>query len=140
VLLIAFNTAYGQMNVERLFRDFSELKDVSTVNVSGMSIKFAGMFTETMGVESIDVRDLGRCDTEIKERFVQAVASLKDVAFEPFINISENGKRTKVLMRIEDDVIREMIVVSTGDSPALVRIKGKISKSDIEKLAGEHSR
>ena len=37
------------------------------------------------------------------------------------------------MVRIEKDMIREMVVLTTGNSNALVRIKGKIKPSDIEK-------
>jgi predicted HAD superfamily phosphohydrolase YqeG len=47
----------------------------------------------------------------VKERFSEAIKSLKDPLFETMINSNENGER----------------------------IKGKIKKSDIEKIVTEHS-
>ena len=95
---------------------------------------FAGLFADTYGVEGVEVIDLGRAGDEVKQRFADAVKAVKDTAFETMINTNENGERTKVMVRIKDDVIHELVVLAAGHKPAMVRIKGKIKKSDIEKV------
>ena len=51
---------------------------------------------------------------------------------------NEKGSRTKVMVRIEKDMIRELVVLTTGSRNALVRIKGKIKPSDVNKVMIDH--
>jgi hypothetical protein len=124
--------------VEDLFSEFSKSKDVKTVRLNRMTMKLASLFTDTMGAESIEVVDLDKCADGVKERFTGAIADLKDKTFDTMINTSKNGRRVRVLVRITDDMIREMVVISSGDNTTLVRIKGKIRQSDIEKVINGH--
>ena len=41
--------------------------------------------------------------------------------------------------RIDKDIIRELVILTTdGGDDALIRIKGKIKPSDIEKVINDH--
>jgi D-hexose-6-phosphate mutarotase len=140
ILLLLCHTVSGQEKVEQLFNEFAKIKDVERVKVGGIGLKLASFATETMGVESVDVLSFSRCADEMKELFIQKVKGLQDDDFETFVNIAENGKRTKVLLRIRDDIIRELVVLSTGAAPVMVCIKGKIKPSDIERVIEEHHR
>ena len=99
---------------------------------------FASLFAETMGVKSVEVVSLNSCSDEMKAHFRQAVGSCKDEAFDTVINTSENGNRVKVLLRIENNVARELVVLSSGSDLAMIRIKGKIKQSDMERAIAEH--
>ncbi|MDR1919555.1 MAG: DUF4252 domain-containing protein [Tannerellaceae bacterium] len=140
IFFIACQAGYGQKNVNQLFKEFSSLKNVNKADIGSLSLKLAGIFTDTFGVESIEVLEFGSCSEEVKKDFAQAVKSLKDAAFETVVNSSKEGERAKILLRIQDDVIRELVVLSSGNSPAMVRIKGNIKKSDVEKVINEHAK
>jgi hypothetical protein len=141
LLFIACHTAgLGQKNVNQLFSKYSKLKDINKVDVGNAGMMLAGLFTDTFGAESVEVFDLSACTAKDKERFSQAIGSLRDDAYETVVQASENGERVKVLLRLEGEVIRELVVLSSGQSPAMVRIKGHISRQDIDKLIREHSR
>ena len=107
------------------------MENVTSINMGQISMKFAGLFTDTMGVDGIEVYSLEDCSSDVKEKLSKAINKLKDYKFETMINSNENGERTKVLVRIENDMIREMVIVTSGSDAALVRIKGKIKPSDI---------
>lgn len=140
-LLLVCQVGYSQKyNVDELFKEFSRTKSSESVKLGGFFMSFAGMFTETMGVKGIEVYDFDECDQEVKEKLTQAVRNLKDSRFETMISSNKDGERTKVLVRIDGDYIREMVVVTTGDSYVLVRIKGKIKPSDFEEVASKHGK
>ena len=52
-------------------------------------------------------------------------------------NITRDS-RTKVLVKIKEDMIRELVIFTTGSDNALIRIKGKISPSDLDRVINEH--
>ena len=138
--LILICQAGNSQTMNDLFKEFSKIEQINHVKIGNITMKLAGMFTETMGVNGIEVLEFGDCKREIKERFEQAIKELKDPNFETMVTSNEKGRRTKVLIRIENDMIRELVVLTSGSSNALVRIKGKIKPSDIDKVMKEHGK
>jgi len=139
-LLIICQIGYSQKNVEQLFKEFARVENSEGIKLGKFFMSFAGMFTETMGVDGIEAYSFDSCSGEVKERLTKAMRNIKDSKFETMITSNEGNSRTKVLVRIEDDIIRELVVVTTGDSNALVRIKGKIKPSDIDRVVEKHGK
>jgi hypothetical protein len=140
-LLLVCRVGYSQeYDVDRLFKEFSQIKSSEKVKQGKIFMGFAGMFTETRGVNGIEVYDFDACEGGIKQKLANAIKNLKDSRFETMINVNEAGSRTRILVRIDGDFIREMVIVTIGDSYALVRIKGKIKPSDFEEVAVKHGK
>lgn len=141
ILLVACHAGFAQGEVKHLFNEFSNLEGVDRISIGSISMKFASLFTETMGIKKIEILSLEACSGKVKEEFNQAVRRLKDKKFDTLVNVNENGGNVRVLMQIENEVIRELIVLASQDnSPAMIRISGKIKKSDIRKIVDKHSR
>jgi len=142
ILLALFSICpviHSQKSVDQLFKDFSKEKGVEQVNIGNFTFKFASLFTDVMGVNGVDVLSFDGCEKSIKEKLNQAITSLKDVNYETMVSVNEGSDRTKVLVRIKDESIKELIVLTTGDNPALVRIRGNIKPSDIEKVIKDNN-
>ena len=140
ILVMMFICQAGlSQNVDKLFKDFSDKENVNRISIGKVMMKLSSMFTETMGVEGIEVLEFNDCASEIKENLNQAIRSLKDSRFETMVTTNENDNRTRIMIRIDEDMIRELVVLTTGKDNALIRIKGKIKQSDIEKVVKEHS-
>lgn len=138
--LILICQAGNSQTMNQLFNEFSNIEQINHVKIGNITMKLASVFTETMGVDGIEVLEFGDCGNDIKERFAKAIKELNDPDFETMVTSNEKDSRTKVLVRIEKEMIREMVVLTTGNSNALVRIKGKIKPSDIEKVMNDHGR
>lgn len=139
-MIAVCQAAFGQRSVDRLFSEFSKSRDATSVNIGKITMSFASLFTETMGVDGIEIFSFDDCAQEVKDRLAAAASNLKDAAYETMISSNEDGGRTRVLVRINDDMIREMVIVVTGGSHALIRIKGKIKPEDIQRLADKHGK
>ncbi len=138
-LVIISQVMAGQTTINDLFNEFSNSKSADKVKIGKITMSLAGIFSDTMGVDGIEVLSFSESDMATKQNFAEAVKKVKDKNFETMINTSENGERTKVMLRIQDDIIHELVILTSGDAAAMVRIKGKIRKSDIQKLVNEHS-
>lgn len=137
ILLALFSVSpvmRSQKSVDQLFNEFSKEKGVEHVAIGSFTMKLAGLFTDVMGVTGVDVLSFDDCEQPVKDRLNQAIASLKDENFETMISVNEDGDHTKILVKVKDETIREMIVLTTGDSFSLIRIKGKIKPSDVETI------
>ena len=129
LILILFCQAGYSQSMDKLFNDFAKQKNVTHVTVGPFLMKISSLFTETMGVKSNTVKDDLRA----------AIKKLKDPNYETMVNANEEGNRTKVMVRIDKDIIRELVILTTdGGDDALIRIKGKIKPSDIEKVINDH--
>lgn len=141
MLLLICQFGFSQKySVNQLFKEFGKVKQSEKVKMGKLIMGFAGLFTDTMGVDGIEVYDFDSCSREIKERLANAVKGLNDSAYETMISSNEDGERTKILVKIEKDMIRELVIIVTGDSNALVRIKGEINPSDIEQVTQKHGK
>ena len=139
LILILFCQAGYSQSMDKLFNDFAKQKNVTHVTVGPFLMKISSMFTETMGVSSIEVLSFEECGSNVKENLRTAIKQLKDPNFETMVTSNEGGSHTKVMVRIDKEMIRELVVLTTdGGDDALIRIKGKIKPSDIERVVNDH--
>ncbi len=138
VILTICHAGYAQKNVEQLFNEFRKEKEVTRVHIGPVMMSFINVFKKTMGVKDIEVLDFDDCNHQTRNNFTEAVRTLKDDKYETMITTNEDGTRTKVLVRIEKDTITELIVLESGNSNTMVRLKGKIKPSDFDKVVNEH--
>lgn len=137
-ILLASQVGYGQQKIDQLFNAFRGESDVTSVNIGNLTMKLASLFTETLGVDGIEVLSFDDCAQEVKERFSAAIRNLKDPDFETMVSSNENDSRTKVLVNIQEDMIRELVILTSGSDNALIRIKGKIKPDDLDRVVNEH--
>ena len=144
-VIMACQTGIAQ-NVDALYNYFKDEKGVESVSVSPLLMKFARLFMDEedkndpliKGVNSVKVLDLEECSEKVKERFTKEVAKLKLNGYETWLQAKEDGENVKVIAKMKDDIIRELLVMSTGKGDcALVMIKGKIRKDDIQAIIND---
>jgi hypothetical protein len=129
---------YGQISVKQLFKEFAGVEGSTKMNIGRFAMTLSGWFTETMGVHGIEVISLDACDHRTKARFNTAVNKLKDPDYETMIQANSKGERVKIMVKIKNETIRELVIVSSGNDSALIRIKGKIKPSDVEKVVAQN--
>lgn len=137
-LLLICQTGYSQNSVNRLFKEFASAEEVQSVRLGSAAMQLASFFTESFGIDGIEALEFSHCDKSVKERFSAAIQKLNDPKYEKMITAKEQGNHTQVLAYLEKDMIRELIILVTGNNYALVRIKGNIKPSDLEKVVKEH--
>ena len=131
LILILFCQAGYSQSMDKLFNDFAKQKNVTHVTVSPFLMKISSLFIEVLSFEE--------CGNTVKDDLRAAIKKLKDPNYETMVNANEEGNRTKVMVRIDKDIIRELVILTTdGGDDALIRIKGKIKPSDIEKVINDH--
>lgn len=140
ILVIALFTqaGYAQKGIDKLFSDFSKVRSAKQITMGDFSMKIVGLVTDVMGVDGIEILSLDECEHAVKSDFQKAVKGLKDSGFETMVTSNEGDKRTRVLVKMEEDTIRELVLLTTGGKNALIRIKGNIKPSDIDSLVNKH--
>jgi len=123
-----------QNSVDALFTNFSKEKNITHVKIDGLVMAFVRGFTDTKGVTGVEVFSFDECDETVKGKLNAAIKNLKDSAYETFISTTQSGENTKVLVKIKEDYINEIVVITGGKDPAFVRIKGKIKPDDLQSV------
>ena len=130
-------------DMDAVYNEFKDVKGVESVNVSPFLMKFARLFMDSddknnpliKGTHSVKVLDLEDCTKDIKKQFTQKVNQLEHNGYETWMQVKEDGENVKIIAKMEDQMIRELLVLTTdNDDCALVLIKGKIRKEDIQAI------
>ena len=60
-ILLISQVGYGQQKMDQLFNAFRGESDVTSVNIGNITMKLASLFTETMGVNGIEILEFDNC-------------------------------------------------------------------------------
>lgn len=86
-------------------------------------------------VSSISVLELEDCSKKVKDDFAEAVSKLNTGKYETLVKSNDDDEKVNILLKTSKDTIKEMLIVDIdGDEATLVQIKGKIKRSDIDKM------
>ncbi len=99
----------------------------------------AGLFTDTMGVNGVEILAFNNCDPTFKDKLNEDLKQLNQVGFETMIQANEGNQTAKIMIRIENEMIKDVVIVAYDGELALIHIKGNIKPSNIEKVAKKHS-
>ena len=139
ILLATFCLAAEAQGIERLFGEFAS-EDSESVKLGRFAMTLAGAFTDTYGVKNIEVISLEKAGEDVKKRFADAVRSVRDDGYEHLLDAKAEGRFTRIMTRVEADVINDLVILISGDNASMVRLKGKIKMSDIDRVINEHSK
>jgi len=126
------NTVQQQNAVDELFNSFSKEKNITHVKIGGLIMTFARAFTDTRGVTGVEIFSFEECDNQVKDKLNTAIRGLRDSNYETLVSTTQDGENTKILVKVNEDHINEIVIVTGGDDPAFVKIKGKIKPEDIQ--------
>lgn len=132
LVLISFS-GYCQKNVAGLFDEYGKEDNITKVKLDENTISMAKPYLGDMKIESVEVLEMSKCNDELKSKVTESIKKFKDENYETIVSANENGHSTKVLILIDKDVIRELVVLHS-ETPALVWVKGEIKQSDIQKI------
>lgn len=141
-LFLVAQLSLGQ-DIEKLFKEFSDAPNVENVKLDKSMMALAKPFAKgddlggVKDIDSLQVLDLSKCSSEIKDKFAEKVKTLNIEGYETLVRSNENGENVRVLVKMNNGDISELVVVTTGKEAALVKIKGKFNKSDISKLTNK---
>ena len=145
-LMIACQTTFAQ-STKDLFEEFGKEWYAESVSISPFLMTIGHLFMDSdipdiaKSISSMKVLDLEDCSSKVKTRFNEKVNNLQLEGYETMIQTIENGEKVRILTRMKNDAIRELLIVCTGnDDCALIQLNGKIKKEDIAELVNEETK
>ena len=145
-LMIIYQTTFAQ-STKDIFEEFGKEWNAESVTISPFLMSLGRLFMDsdtpeiTKSIRSMKVLDLEDCSDKVKERFNRKINNLQTEGYETMIQTIDNGEKVRILTHIEKDVIRELLIVCTGnDDCALIQLNGKIKKENIAQLVNKETR
>lgn len=133
----------SRISIETLYNNFHQEKNVEKVKVGGLlmllSKPFVAKYAEGLSISSVQVLSLDECSNNAKLRFNKLAERLNDDKYEVLLKANEKDEKTRIFARFQNEAIRELVIVTMGNEPALVRIKGKIRPEDVQNLVNSNN-
>ena len=145
-LIIACQSTFAQ-STKDIFEEFGKEWNAESVSISPFLMNIGRLFMDSdtpeiaKSINSMKVLDLEDCSNKVKARFNEKVNNLQLEGYETMIQAIEDGEKVRILTRIENNTVRELLIVCTGnDDCALIQLNGKIKKEDIAELVNEETK
>lgn len=146
VAVLVMGSCTTNPEINKAFVKYSHRKGVTSISVPGWVIGLASSFADLSEEEKdlldgIDkVKVLAVENDELNERinlheeFYKGINRNGD--FEELLTVRENNENVTIFGKMDENVIREMVILVGGDDNALVYIKGEIAPEMINNVAG----
>jgi hypothetical protein len=121
-------------SVNQIFKEFSSETNVDRVRVGKFATSFLKLFHPVKGINGIEVLSFDECSQSVRDKLNNAIASLNDPTYETLMDVNDGLEHYKIMIKMEKETIRELVVLGSGDDHVLIRIKGKVKFSDVEKI------
>lgn len=135
-------------NIGLLINKASKMKRVEKVEINSTLLsmtKLTGITKEIPAINSlskVEVYNLEHCLEKDKFRLTKDISKLKkEKSYDVLMEIKEKTDNVLVLTKMQKDIIKELIIVVYGSSaPAIIKLSGDITSSDIANLISKYSK
>ncbi len=130
------------MTDDDLFKQLKEMEDAKFVNINSFMMSMGRMMAsgdEKVFLEKINsmrIVELSACSPEQRTEFVELVSTIELQDYEPAQEEVVEKQRTRVYVKVKDELIRKIIIAQLGENEfLLMQINGKLTADDMENLA-----
>ena len=140
-LISACQMTFAENSVQEIFSRFSKMENATVVKLGTVPMALARLFTDTHGVKSLKVLELDECNEQTRQDFAKAIQELDTKKYEPLVSVNEKGEKVRILVNIEKDYIRELVILGCENTECyLVHLTGKIKPDDIQTVVNDNDK
>jgi hypothetical protein len=145
LLVVAGLTASAQKSFDTIVREYSGRDGYTVVNISGGLLKLAALIDRSdedlnMLASTISQITIVSCDDSFKSDnafFDRVLKEIDRTKYEELMDVNSSDTKMKMFVSAEGDLFTEFLMVVGGDDNALIRIKGRMTQADINRLAAD---
>ena len=147
-IFLLLSTVANAQSVESIMRNVQNADDVTRVRVGSLLMSMGRTAARMSGnpipnISSVEVYDLSASSARFRQGLINDMLQLRDGnGFETLMQVRDGGDNVRIMMRSDrNNTIRELVFfVISDDSPAVIRISGRIRESEIADLISQHTR
>lgn len=149
VLIAAFAVAiYGQRNsLDDFFDSYSDREGYTSVTISGNLFGLLRSFDDDPEMDGSGQKITSvRLVSREKETGFSGTGFLSEIRgvirrgrYEELITVKDPETDLRIMVKGNGNTIREILVVASGESEAVIQICGNLTRDDIERLSEDHS-
>lgn len=138
---------YGQRNsADELFNRYSGMDGYNSVIINGNFFSLFRNFDDDPDLENLDrkvtsIRVLTReRGTEVNNEFISEIRNIvRRGGYEEMISVRNSEDDVRFLVKANGDIIKELLIVATGDDDAVIQIKGRLTRDDVSRISENHA-
>lgn len=139
---------YGQKNsVDDFFNRYSGMDGYNTVTINGNFFGLLKNFDDDQDLENLDrkvtsIRIVSRDgDKEPENReFVSEIRNIiRRGGYEEMMTVKNSKDDVRFMVKTDGDIIKELLIVATGDDDAVIQIKGRLTRDDVDRISENHA-
>jgi len=138
VLSASMSLVYGQRSIDALFEKYADNDGFTTITLSGDLLKFVVSNDDRdenhwMG-KITEIRILAQEDKGMKVEnfFDHAMRDINMDDYEEYMSIRKSDQDLRMLVRSTGNVIRELLLIGSGEDNLIIQVKGKMTYHDAE--------
>lgn len=138
-------TLQAQPSFDNLFYKYAREAHSESVRVGPLMMRLARLCSDDCEdarilshIHEIRVVSLEECASRVKDQFREEAKQLtlgKNI--EMLMEVSDDEDQMQIFVERDGNRIKEFVLVNVGADPCLVRMKGSILESEIERLINE---
>ena len=133
-------------NADDVINDMRDARHAQYVNVGSGLLGLGRIISPTlseagMGITSVQVLDLSRCNGNVREKFRKRVQYLcKDRSYEEVVTNQSRHETRTALIRRDGEYVSEIVLANSSDAnDVMVLIFGHISLKNLERILNDQS-
>lgn len=143
-------TDTSDKEVDKIFDEFSTVKNADYVNINPFMMKMASVAASmadsesgkiTRKIKSVKILSLEDSPEKYKTKLSKRMASMQLSGYDELVRSNDGGQCVRVLAKIKDDYISRLIVACSDNKDCtLISITGKFTKDDLNDIVKESTR
>lgn len=122
------------IDVESMFAKYKKADNAFSVRLGYPIMKLSGLIISARykearivrSINSLRMVDLSDCSKETQSQFRLDADSLLDTKYKELAQVKTEDDNIRVLAKCDDKVIKDMIILLSGEDVLLVRLKGNM--------------
>ena len=148
VAVLLLSTSVHAQSVESVLRKVENADDVTRVRVGSLLMSMGRTAARMSGnpiphITGVNVYDLSESSAQFRRNLINELRQLRDGdGFETLMHVRDSDNDVRIMARTDrNNTIRELVFfIISDDSPAVIRISGRIGESEIADLISQHAR
>lgn len=146
IIAICATALYGQKDaLDEFFNSYSDKDGYTSVTISGNLFGLLKKFDDDPDLADLDrkITSIRIVSTERGNAFDDPdfYSDLKGIirrgGYEELMKVKNPDENLLILVRTDRDVIKELLMVASGDSETVIQIRGNFTRDDVEHFTQE---